>query len=1299
MKRILLPFLLLFIYNNISAQVGAGPATDCTSSIPEICPGGSYPASVTGTATAPGASFACPGTTPITGQPAFFFIEIGTAGNIDLVIDPVDPFTGALLTTNDLDFIAWGPFTSTANMCTQLQAVNRIDCSFSNASSEMCNIVGANVGDLYVIEVSNWHTSGTPDPCNIQFSTNTTAGGISNPFAGGGFAGAYTSISICSSDTIFNLLDVMNGFPDSWGTWYDDTWNIVSNSFDPSTDPGGAYRYVIGGTANCPGDTADLDITLFNLSGVSITSTPNACSDDNSFTLTANPTGGLFSGIGVSGTTFTPDQSNIGVNTISYDYTATGCATITVAQNLTVNESPTVLAANEVITPPLCFGDCNGTAIITASLGLGPYSYDWFGENPLALCSGTFNYTITDGNSCTFSNDVTLYDPINNLGVLTSYNSSCYGDNNGAISIAMNGGTTPPGTISTLAYCNSSPAIDFIDQTTGGPLESAIIEEVVLIGDANTINNNTAGVMDYYEDYTATMYADITEGQSYTLDLILNDISGTGAYSSGAKVFIDYNIDGDFDDAGEEIGMLSCTWTSPLVGSINFTVPSGLFATGAFGPTRMRVVSQDAYVTSTSTIGPCDYADPTITNDAPWFGATEDYSIVLNSPSLSATFSWNNGQALDSIYNLDPGTYTVTITPSSGCAVTDTATILEPAEITFNPTITEISCHTFSDGQIALSPSGGNGGGSGYIVDWGTTNPLALGDGSYTVTVSDPSTITTTNLVSCSNTTTIVMLEPSYFSVDFTTSDDTICLNNPVTLDFNFNQGGVPDFTINYTENGDLQSSGPFNSNGQQQVNVSPNVTGNNTYIIVSITDSAGCVSQNTPTSQNIYVNSLPDINITVAPNPICVGDDAFLLFSSLNGSAPFVVDYLIGGTTATENVPSAGSNLLVNPTTTTTYALTFVTDSEGCEANLTGNTILVVNEIPQVILTSPTETCDNDVIQLKFNFIAGSAPWMINYNINSTNTIIPIYNAIDSISISPSATTIYTINSVTDNNTCINNTAQTIIITTHPLPEIVLSGGGSICADGSTANIIFTTLSGTPPYDLSYSSGLNSNLVSNIGNIHTLTTDQAGIYTIQNVTDSKGCKATDISGSAFININPLPEAKITAYPQPANILNPLINFIDQSILHINADWDFGDGNTLNLTNLNNEINHTYSDTGTYQVSLSIQSDSGCIDVAWQTIIISPTFTVYIPNAFTPNNDLDNDFFLPIVDGVAEYEFSVYDRFGNRIFNTEKTNVAWDGKINNSSDYVISGAYIYALILTDINGKLRTYEGTITLIR
>ena len=71
--------------------------------------------------------------------------------------------------------------------------------------------------------------------------------------------------------------------------------------------------------------------------------------------------------------------------------------------------------------------------------------------------------------------------------------------------------------------------------------------------------------------------------------------------------------------------------------------------------------------------------------------------------------------------------------------------------------INNVSCNTFSDGQIIIDNttiSGGNGG--PYNVDWGSNNPLALSAGTYNVTVSD-STITTTNLIACENDTTITM--------------------------------------------------------------------------------------------------------------------------------------------------------------------------------------------------------------------------------------------------------------------------------------------------------------------------------------------------------------------------------------------------------------------------------------------------------------------------------------------------------------------------------------------------------------
>ena len=122
-------FLLIFTYTFSSAQVGAGPETDCTSSIPEICDGGTYPASVSGIASAPGASFSCTigGTNTIEEQPSFFYFEAGVTGPLIMQIDPVDPLNGTVLANpQDLDFMCWGPFSSTATMCNGLTSTNLI---------------------------------------------------------------------------------------------------------------------------------------------------------------------------------------------------------------------------------------------------------------------------------------------------------------------------------------------------------------------------------------------------------------------------------------------------------------------------------------------------------------------------------------------------------------------------------------------------------------------------------------------------------------------------------------------------------------------------------------------------------------------------------------------------------------------------------------------------------------------------------------------------------------------------------------------------------------------------------------------------------------------------------------------------------------------------------------------------------------------------------------------------------------------------------------------------------------------
>ena len=1102
-----------------------------------------------------------------------------------------------------------------------------------------------------------------------------------------------------------NLIDQLNGQPVNNGSW---TYNgnSVPGTFDPAIDPPGVYTYSILGSSSgtCPGDAATVTLDVFSASSISITSPSVLCSDENSFTLTGIPPAGwstqgngvFTDNLGLVITDFDPASNMPGLHNITYTYTPQGCNPIPVGGSILINEAPTVLPNDVTTNNPSCFGYSDGSAFLTASSGQPAYIFNWFGEDPLALTAGTFNYTVTDANQCTFNSSVTLYDPLNTTSIINEYNSSCYGENDGAASITMLGGVTPPGTVSLLPYCASNPLPDFDAQP------ATYIQHVQLAGDnSSLIDNNTIGINDFYEDYTATMYAEITEGNLYTINVTIGDLSG-GSYNGGAKVFIDYNIDGDFLDAGEDIGIIPVQATAGTSVPLNFNVPT----TGAFGATRMRVVAWGTYdFTTPNDITPCE--SPTAGSWAnPWFGATEDYSIVLNAPSFSATYLWDNGTATDSIPNLGPGTYYVIITDAeTGCPIQDSAVITEPEQITFNPTITDISCNAFTDGAVTLNPSGGNGG--TYNINWGGSDSSALGNGSYTVTVTDPSTITTENTIACFNDTLITLVEPGYFSVDFAVSDHSICAGDPIDLEFDFNSNGVAPFTINYNANGP-QAEGPVNNSGQYSFSVSPNIT--TTYSINSIVDADGCINQNTTNNEIVNVNPLPNMNIAVNPNPICVGDNSTLIMNNNIGTPPFSVDYSItdanGTTTANEVFGSGGFNTLINPITTTDYTLTSITDDSTCTSSLSAVTTLVVNEIPQLVTSYSNELCDGDLVEIGLDFTAGTPPFNVDYTFNSANTNTVVNFQTGDLTLIATDPSNITINSITGAN-CFKQIDEDIVITINSLPIATLSGDGSIC-EGGTTDLSIVTTNGAPLYDIEYTNGTENFTLTDIGDSTGISTATMGLYTLVSVIDQNGCEATTLNGQANVNINPLPDVALVAYPLQTEITDPLINFIDKStyLSLIPGTWDFGDGSGQ-VSNLGH-IDHMYADTGVYIVSLETVSDSGCTNIAYQTIIISPTFTMYVPNAFTPNNDLDNDYFLPIVDGVQEYELSIYDRLGKRVFRTDKyTNEycttgcdeAWDGKINGSSDYGTIGVYVYHIIVTDVNGKLRNYEGTLTLVR
>ena len=115
-------------------------------------------------------------------------------------------------------------------------------------------------------------------------------------------------------------------------------------------------------------------------------------------------------------------------------------------------------------------------------------------------------------------------------------------------------------------------------------------------------------------------------------------------------------------------------------------------------------------------------------------------------------------------------------------------------------------------------------------------------------------------------------------------------------------------------------------------------------------------------------------------------------------------------------------------------------------------------------------------------------------------------------------------------------------------------------------------------------------------------------------VTSDSGCVST-FSKNNYITVYPKPDANFNIQPTIASIINPVISYTNLTTGGNFWNWSLGD---FSISSLFNPAPHTYSDTGSYLVTLISTTNYGCADTAYNTVIIDPDFVFYIPNAFTP---------------------------------------------------------------------------------
>ena len=294
------------------------------------------------------------------------------------------------------------------------------------------------------------------------------------------------------------------------------------------------------------------------------------------------------------------------------------------------------------------------------------------------LCGGNHLYEVfVNGSSCGVSNfGISQFAELNLSTSIT--NASCNQQGSAIVNI------TGVGASGLNTYCLSSPQYN----------NYSTIDNVIISGDNNIISNNTTNVCNTYSDFTL-LSVDVTPLNTYTLQLDIGTCHNGGfALTDIAKVFIDWNIDGDFDDVDELVSQIPAT-QSPSTHAISFTVPSNAIP----GQSRMRIVVQNQDYQPNNQANSCDY-------NTAWFGETEDYTIIVNgSVATPVTYLWSNGQTTQTATNLSAGSYYVTITDANGCEAIDTAIITGFSNVSVNASGSQTICNGGTPNPLSATSS------------------------------------------------------------------------------------------------------------------------------------------------------------------------------------------------------------------------------------------------------------------------------------------------------------------------------------------------------------------------------------------------------------------------------------------------------------------------------------------------------------------------------------------------------------------------------------------------------------------
>lgn len=715
-------------------------------------------------------------------------------------------------------------------------------------------------------------------------------------------------------------------------------------------------------------------------------------------------------------------------------------------------------------------------------------------------------------------------------------------------------------------------------------------------------------------------------------------------------------------------GGINYIWQGPQ--AFNSSNPTAYFSNAALNQSGVYNVTVTAAnsCTAASSASITIYASPTLAAFGASICSTQNLSLTANSGSaLSFVWLGVNGfvSATQNPVIMTPnanasGMYSVMATSALGC----TSTAVAQASITNIPQLFPFNNGPKCEGlAITLDGSTTLGGASfvwsgpgNYFNPSQTatlTNILAGQSGNYTLTVTEGPCLKTA--------TTQVLIYPLPQPV--------VSYNQPVCVGATLITSVVcaPTSTIvSYIWNAQ-------NFNSPSQFPVRPNSTANfSGNYTVQVTDVHAC--NNTAV---LNVNILNKPVITVTGDTVCLYQSARMLANGAN-TCTWMNLYGLAGNGTTLTIPNANSVSPIIYTVTGTALNT-------CTSVATGN----LHTYPLPTVTAVTEPTNAACANSQFTFSAYGAQsytWQGPANFKTLGQEIKWQVPHSGFSGD------YEVKGV-DAHGCAGRANFKLLI--HPLPDAGLTGGPfSACVPfcGSYSLVQYNT--GAPIVQTKWLLNQQASFSGNFKRCF----DNAGNYVLNgSYTDANNCSSTT---TLQIHAAEKPLAKMNIVPEHPVESGEPVQFQDLSEGNLINTWQWSlfdaKQNKTTLYKIQHPA-HFFENSGTFMLALVVKNTEGCSDTTIKMIQVEDDFLVFVPNAFTPNNDGRNEQFSAVLRGQKFFGMQIFDRWGHEIFSTSDLATGWDGTYKNTA--CPEGVYTWKLSVSAKSGVHKTLTGAVTLYR